>query len=186
MIWEAEFLTWLQSVRAPFLDELMAGLSFLGDYGICGIVVGIVLVIIKKTRRTGFEVLIAMAIAFIIGNLIIKNVVARLRPYDAYEHLEPLVRRPLDWSFPSGHSTNLFACATAIFLNHKKVGVIALIIALLVAFSRLYNCMHFPTDVLAGVFIGVVCAILTHYLIYPAGEKGVRRLRARKEKNIGG
>lgn len=181
MLWEAEFLSWLQNIRTPFLDTVMAGLSVLGDYGIFGIIVGIMLVVFKKTRRTGIEALIAMALAFIVGNLIIKNVVARVRPYDAYEYLAPLVRKPGDWSFPSGHSTNVFACATAIFLNHKKAGIAALIVAGLVAFSRLYNCVHFPTDVFAGVFIGVVFAVLTHYFVYPAGEKGVRQLRRRKE-----
>ena len=61
-----------------------------------------------------------------------------------------------------------FAAATAVFLNHKKIGVLALIIAALVAFSRMYAAMHFPTDVLAGIIIGVGTAVLVHYVISPA------------------
>lgn len=181
MIWEAEFLTWLQQMRSPLMDSVMAVMSTLADYGVFAISVGIILLFFKKTRRTGFEVLISIALAFIVGNLIIKNVVARVRPYDAYEHLIPLVRKPSDWSFPSGHSTNAFACATAIFMNHKKTGAVILILAGLIAFSRLYNCVHFPTDVVAGILIGAGFAVLAHFVVYPACEKGVRRLKARKE-----
>lgn len=184
MAWEAEFLSWLQQFRSPFLDTVMAGLSLAGDHGILGIAVCIVLLIFRKTRRTGVEVLISMALAYIVANLIIKNAVARIRPYDAYEALEPLIKKPHDWSFPSGHATNTFACATAIFLNHKKWGVVALALAALIAFSRMYNCVHYPTDILAGIIIGVLFAVLAHYLICPAGEKGVRRLKQRKENDI--
>lgn len=180
MLWEANFLQSLQAIRSPFLDKVMEILSMLGDHGIFCICVGLLLLIFAKTRRTGVQVLLAMALAYIVANLIIKNVVGRVRPYDAYAFLEPLVHKPHDSSFPSGHSVNVFACATAIFLEHKKVGIVALILAALVAFSRLYNCVHFPTDVLAGIVIGILFAVLVHYLIFPACEKGIRKLRAKK------
>lgn len=180
MLWEANFLKSLQTIRSPFLDKVMEILSMLGDHGIFCICVGLLLLIFRKTRRTGVQALLAMALAYIVANLIIKNAVGRIRPYDAYAFLEPLVNKPHDSSFPSGHSVNVFACATAIFLEHKKVGIVALILAALVAFSRLYNCVHFPTDVLAGIVIGILFAVLVHYLIFPACEKGVRKLKARK------
>lgn len=178
MAWEADFLLALQNIRTPFLDTLMGLFSMIGDRGICSIALALILMIFIKTRRTGIEVLLSVALAFVFANLIIKNVVARPRPYEAYTFLEALVRKPHDSSFPSGHTTNVFAAATAVFLNHKKVGVIALIIAALVGFSRMYNCMHYPTDVLAGVVIGVGFAVLVHYVIYPACDN---RLKARKE-----
>ena len=181
MIWEAQFLRSLQSIRSPFLDKVMELLSMLGDHGIFCICVGLLLVIFAKTRRTGVQVLMSMLLAFIFANLILKNAVGRERPYDAYPFLEALVTKPHDSSFPSGHTVNVFACATAIFLEHKKAGIFALIVASLVAFSRMYNCMHYPTDVLAGVVIGVGFAVLVHYLIYPKCEQGVRRIRERKQ-----
>ena len=181
MLWEAEFLSSLQSIRSPFLDAVMKYLSMLGDHGIAAISLGIILIIFAKTRRTGFEVLLSIALAYLVANLIIKNAVGRIRPYDAYPYLEALVTKPHDWSFPSGHSVNLFAASTAVFLNHKKTGILALVIAALVAFSRLYNCVHYPTDVLAGIVIGVLFANLVHYLVYPSCEKGIRKLRRSKE-----
>lgn len=180
MIWEAEFLQALQNIRAPFLDAVMKGASLLGEHGIVSILLGVVLIFIAKTRKTGIEVLLSIALAYIVANLIIKNAVARVRPYDAYTFLMPIVSKPHDFSFPSGHAVNAFAAATAVFLNHKKIGIVALIIAALVAFSRLYVGVHYPTDVLTGMAIGIVFAVLVHYLIYPACEKGIRKLRSGK------
>lgn len=182
MLWEAEFLRSLTNLRSPVLDFIMKYISMLGDHGIFCICVGLFLLIFTKTRKTGIRVLMAMALAYIAANLIIKNAVGRVRPYDAYPFIEALIAKPHDSSFPSGHAVNVFACATAIFLSHKKAGIIALIIAALVAFSRLYNQVHYPTDVLAGVVIGAGFAVLVHYLIYPACEKGVYRLKERKKE----
>ncbi len=182
MLWEAQFLQSLQAIRSPFLDKAMEILSMLGDHGLFCICLGLILLIFSKTRSTGIKVLLSMAIAYIVANLIIKNVVGRVRPFEAYPYLEALINKPHDSSFPSGHTVNVFAAATAIFLENKKWGTFALIIAALVAFSRLYNCVHYPTDVLAGAAIGIIFAVLVHYLIYPACERGVKRLRSRKEK----
>lgn len=181
MIWEAEFLSSLKALHSPFLNTVMAIFSMIGYNGFFVIALGLILLIFTKTRKTGFQVLMAVVIGFIIGNLILKNIVCRVRPYEAYTFLEPMVPTPPDTSFPSGHTTNVFAAATAIFLNHKKAGIAALVIASLVAFSRMYNAMHYPTDVLAGIVIGVGSAILVYYLVYPACEKGVKRLHSRKE-----
>ena len=180
MIWEADFLLALQNIRTPFLDVLMKGATLLGEHGIVSILLGIILIMIAKTRKTGIEVLLSVALAFIVANLIVKNAVARVRPYDAYAFLVPAVTKPHDFSFPSGHTVNAFAAAVAVFLNHKKIGIVALILAALVAFSRLYVGVHYPTDVLTGAAIGIIFAILVHYLIYPACEKGIRKLRAKK------
>ena len=84
MLWEAQFLRSLQGIRSPFLDKVMELLSMLGDHGIFCICLGILLIVFSKTRRTGIQILISMALACILANLIIKNVVARVRPYDAY------------------------------------------------------------------------------------------------------
>jgi undecaprenyl-diphosphatase len=171
----------LQNIRTPFWDAVMKYATLLGEHGIVAIALSIILIIFSKTRKTGVQVFLSIALAYIVANLILKNVVARVRPYDAYTYLIPLVNKPHDWSFPSGHTVNVFAAATAIFLCHKKTGVIALILAALVAFSRLYVGVHYPTDVLVGAVIGILFALLVHYLIFPACDRGIRRLRERKK-----
>lgn len=163
MSWELSFLAALQECQTPLLNSIMAVLSHMGDGGILWIALGLILLIWPKTRRAGAEMLIAIAVTYVIGNLILKNAVGRARPYDVYQALEPLVTRPTDASFPSGHTMNGFTAATALFLNRKRAGIPALLLAGLIAFSRLYNLVHFPTDVLAGLVLGVGIACAVHY-----------------------
>ena len=179
MVWEADFLLWLQNLRVPFMDGLMTFFSMLGHNGIFCLIFGILLIVFKKTRRSGIEVMIAMVLSFIISYLIVKNLVARVRPFETYDFLVPLGNAPHGWSFPSVHSTFAFATATVIFCNYKKIGIFALVIAALVAFSRLYMGAHYPTDVLVGSVFGVIFALLAHYLIFPKCEKWIQN---RKEK----
>lgn len=181
MVWEHDLLVSLQSLRSPFMDWLMAFLSDISHNGYLFIGIGVVLLFFRKTRKIGIETLLSIALAYILANLIIKNIVARPRPYMVFPDLVPLVPKPHDTSFPSGHTVIAFAASTAIFLNRKKIGILALIFAAAVGFSRLYNQVHFPTDVLAGAVIGVVMAMLVHYFVYDAAEKGVRRLMNKKK-----
>lgn len=165
MQWEYECLSWLQDHRTQILTPAMKFLSFLADKGWCWIVTGVILLLMHRTRRTGIEVAVAMLMLYIVGNLILKNVFDRVRPYDLYQSLIPLAAKPHDASFPSGHSMQSFAAATAIFLNNRKWGTAALILAAGIAVSRLYNGMHYPTDVIAGVLLGIAAGIVSHCLV---------------------
>lgn len=156
---DASILLWLQNhVRGP-LDGLMTFITHLGDKGILWIALTLVLLCIPRTRKTGFTSVIAMALGLIVANLILKNWVARVRPYVTIEGLQLMIEVQKDFSFPSGHATNSFACAWVLFRTmDKKYGVPALVLAILISFSRLYVGVHFPTDVIAGVIIGICVA----------------------------
>lgn len=180
MVWEHDFLVSLGSLRSPVMDWVMAFFSNINNHGYLCIALAIVLIIFRRTRRVGLQVLMSIALAYLLANLIIKNIVARPRPYQMYADIIPLVGKPHDTSFPSGHSVSAFAAATAIFLNHKKIGIAALVIAALISFSRLYNQVHFPTDVIAGMLIGIIMALLVHYLLFGAAEKGIKKLKRKK------
>ena len=117
------------------------------------------LLIFKKTRRTGIAVLISFAGVLLFGELLLKHVVSRMRPCQIDQAFALLVERPASSSFPSTHSAFAFGAATAIFMNYKKAGVAVLIAAALIAFSRLYLFLHFPTDVLCGIALGIVMGI---------------------------
>ena len=78
---------------------------------------------------------------------------------------------PNSYSFPSGHSSSSFAAATALFIMNKKTGVCAYVLAFLIAFSRLYNYVHFPSDVICGIILGILSALLIYFIFKKLGLK---------------
>ena len=103
---------------------------------------------------------IALSLGFLCGNIAIKNIVARTRPYEYNSEIQLLVKKLSDYSFPSGHTLASFEAAVCIFIRYKKWGIAALILAFAIAFSRLYLYVHFPSDVLAGMVLGIIFAII--------------------------
>ena len=158
MGWEERFLLFLQeSVRNPSLDKVMQFVTSLGDAGFLAILACIVLLCIKKYRRAGAAASLSLSLDFLVVNLVLKNLVARIRPYDVFEELILITRRPSDLSFPSGHAGACFAVASVLFLClPRRFGIPALVTAALISFSRLYVGAHYPTDVLGGILIGCV------------------------------
>lgn len=150
--------------HCAFLDQLMPLITRLGDGGIFWILCAVVLLCIPKTRKTGLSMGVALLLGLVIGNLFLKNVVARIRPYDINNGIELLVARLTDYSFPSGHTLASFEGAVVLMIRHRRWGIPALILAVLIAFSRLYLYVHYPSDVLAGALLGTAIAFLACYL----------------------
>ena len=148
-------------LRAEWLDPLMVVYTALGNGGLAFIVLAILLLLFRKTRRAGASAAIALAAGAVCTNLIFKPLVSRPRPWIAMEGWETLVTSSDMHSFPSGHTTAAFAFAVALcaVLPQKWAKAAALIAAALMGFSRLYVGAHFPTDVLAGAVVGVLCGL---------------------------
>ncbi|MBR5377140.1 MAG: phosphatase PAP2 family protein [Lachnospiraceae bacterium] len=159
---EADILLYIQNnLRNPVLDPVMAIITHLCNGAFIWIALIVLLLMIKKTRRTGIACTAALLINVTIVNLIIKNLVGRIRPYDVISELELLIERQWDSSFPSGHTASSFAVAFAFFLKTpKKYGIPALVLAALIGFSRLYVGVHYPSDVLCGMIIGMLSAFI--------------------------
>lgn len=163
---ELRFLDFLQTIHTPLLDKILAFITSLGNAGIIWIVLAVVLLILPKTRKTGIIVAAALLMDLILCNLILKNLVARVRPYDVNTAIAILIKKPLDFSFPSGHTAASFAAMTALFLaKMKKAWIAALILAVLIAFSRLYFYVHYPTDVLGGAVVGILSGIIGYAIV---------------------
>lgn len=163
---ELRFLDFLQTIHTPLLDKILAFITSLGNAGIIWIVLAVVLLILPKTRRTGIIVAAALLMDLILCNLILKNLVARVRPYDVNTAIAILIKKPLDFSFPSGHTAASFAAMTALFLaKMKKAWIAALVLAVLIAFSRLYFYVHYPTDVLGGAIVGILSGIIGYAIV---------------------
>lgn len=163
---ELRFLDFLQTIHTPLLDKILAFITSLGNAGIIWIVLAVVLLILPKTRKTGIIVVAALLMDLVLCNLILKNLVARVRPYDVNTAIAILIKKPLDFSFPSGHTAASFAAMTALFLaKMKKAWIAALVLAVLIAFSRLYFYVHYPTDVLGGAVVGILSGIIGYAIV---------------------
>ena len=149
------------TIKCVFLDYLMTFFSSIGNAGIIWIITALIMMCFKKTRATGAMMACALLLGVLIGEVGIKNIVARERPFVVNTDIVLNIAQPSGYSFPSGHTCSSFAAATTLFMNNKKIGIVAYIIALLIAFSRLYNYVHFPSDVLCGMILGITVAIIS-------------------------
>lgn len=162
---EADILLWIQNnIRNDVLTPIFKFITTLGNAGVIWIVLSVGLLIPKKTRRVGALALVSLLFSALIDNVILKNVVARTRPYEVIEGLTSLVGVQKDYSFPSGHTGSAFAAAVVMFLGlPKKSGIPILVFACLMGLSRLYVGVHYPSDVLGGALIGTGIALFTYW-----------------------
>lgn len=160
---ELSILYAINGLHNVVLDKIMTVITTLGDAGIIWILIAIVLLFNKKTRKCGFLMAISMLLGIIIGNLFLKNLIARPRPFSLDGTIQLLIKTPSDYSFPSGHTLASFEAAVIIFLHNKKWGIPALVLAALIAFSRMYLFVHYPTDILGGVILGTLIAVTVFY-----------------------
>jgi len=166
-MWEGRLLLWIQeNLRAEWLNPVMRCITSLGNEGIFWIALIIALFFFKKTRKLAVCCAVSMVLTLLLVNVALKPMFARVRPYVLLENLSIIVKQPGDHSFPSGHSAHALACSWVIFrLCRKKYGVPLLILGILVALSRLYVGVHFPTDVLAGCAAGMAMAEITIFAV---------------------
>ena len=201
---------WVQSIQSPVLTTIMKIITTLGDDGIFFILIGLILLVTKKFRKSGVAMLGSLLVMEIGNNLVLKELIARPRPFfifspdaipqdhknfeilfekctAAVERLPELakewtatytfpefVHMPSSWSFPSGHTSSAFAAMVPLCFYNKKASIPGVIFAFLMGFSRIYVEVHYPTDVIAGILVGIVYAfigvLITKY-IFPLVDK---------------
>ncbi|MBE6588258.1 MAG: phosphatase PAP2 family protein [Ruminococcaceae bacterium] len=171
--WDVSVLNWIQNnIANPFLDAFFSFITHLGDAGILWIITAVVMLFFKKTRKCGIMMGTALLLGLILGNGIMKNAFARVRPFNLEGEFgsiktvaDLLVPKPGDKSFPSGHTLGSFEAAFVLFGWNKKIGIPVIVLASLIAFSRLYLYLHFPTDVFAGVLLAALNAFLAYVIV---------------------
>ena len=182
-------LFWIQdNIRCAFLDVVMPFITRLCDDGEIWILFGIVLLFFKKYRRFGVFVLVAMLLGSIIGNEILKPIIARPRPCHLLSMLpEMLIDIPkiTSFSFPSGHTTSSVIAATVLMRANKKFGFVAVPLAFLIAFSRMYLFVHFPTDIIGGTVLGVLIGFFSVTFGNKIWDFVARKIKERKEQKTG-
>lgn len=158
----------LANAMGGFLTPLFKIYTALGDGGLFFIALSLFLMLFRKTRKTGFSMLLAIGVGALFTNLLIKKIVARPRPYvSGYESFWQFVGAPMEseFSFPSGHTTATMACMTAMFICcNKKWSWVGFVVAFLMAFTRVYFIVHYFTDVLGGFIIGAIGGVSGYFI----------------------
>lgn len=169
---EFGILNWIQAnLRNPIMDLLMPAITALGNSGLIWIILAGVLILMPKYRKIGVAVLTGLVLEVICCNLVLKPLVARIRPCDVNTAVQLLVARPDDFSFPSGHTGASFAAVSALFVSRSRLWIPSLVFAVLIAFSRLYLYVHYPTDILAGMILGAMTGWIGNLVSTYATEK---------------
>lgn len=186
-LFEANIVFWIQeNLRHPALDPVVTAITSLGNGGIFWILLTVLLLLFKKTRKIGICCALGLIFDLLAVNIVIKPLVGRVRPYVTLDAIVPLGHLPGDHSFPSGHSAGSFAAAWALYRSaRRRYGVPALVLAALIALSRLYVGVHYPTDVLAGIVIGILVGELgarAGKRIWKQAMRALRRKQRRRAK----
>ncbi len=191
---DGQILLWIQEyLRVPVLNIFFSNFTKLGDAGMIWIILGVALLVSKKTRQAGWLVLFSLLGSLIVNNIILKNLVARTRPYEVIDGLSILIERQKDLSFPSGHTGSSFAAAVVLAAalwngtgipRRRGWSIFLIAMAFLIAFSRLYVGVHYPTDVLAGMATGTLIAAVV-YTAYRKMMKKARENTGQKETGHG-
>ncbi len=178
-------LEWIQNnLHSAFMDTIMPIITLFGEAGIFWIAWAVLLMILPKHRRTGAAMGMALIMGLVVCNMILKPAVGRIRPYDFQMDVlnkkdfsefiaagRMLVEAQHDFSFPSGHTIASFEAASVLMIRNKKMGIPALILAILVSFSRLYLYVHYPSDVLVSVVLGTLFGIIACWAVKKIAEK---------------
>lgn len=165
-------LDWIQeTMGSPFLDTVMPYITLLGEAGIFWIACSVILMLIPGQRKAGFSMGVALMLGLVICNIILKPTIGRIRPYDYQlqyfgREIALLIEAQHDYSFPSGHTIASFEACVALTLHNKKLGIPACVLSVLVAFSRLYLYVHYPTDVFTSVILGFVLAWVGTWIVH--------------------
>ena len=149
-----------QHLVCPFLDAWMPRITALGNGGLIWILATLGLLCTKKYRKQGVLLLGGLALGVILGNGLLKHLVARPRPCWLYQSVPLLISNPTDYSFPSGHTLSSVIGATVLTGADRRFGYAAIPLAALIAFSRLYLYVHFPSDILGAVLLGLGISLL--------------------------
>jgi|DewCreStandDraft_4_1066084.scaffolds.fasta_scaffold00167_56 undecaprenyl-diphosphatase len=143
--------------HTPFLDGFFSFFSGIGSFGLIWIALGIFLAIWEeiKDKRELLALSIGILLSVIMVEVILKNLIERLRPEFSVPAIV-LDRNSHSFSFPSGHATLAFVCAYILSAGHRKYRPLFYLLAFLISFSRIYLGSHYPLDVVAGFFLGLL------------------------------
>ncbi|MGN1478243.1 MAG: phosphatase PAP2 family protein [Acutalibacteraceae bacterium] len=189
LTFDMEIYKFAEKLWGTVMDPIMIFFTHLGDEGIFWIALSVVLLLFKKTRKLGLASLISIVCVSFMNSIVLKDLFGRLRPYlidsaywervatDGWHYTMPFENlKEKSFSFPSGHTATSFGAAFGIFYIDKKKGIVPLILAALIGFSRIYIHVHYPSDVIGGVITGILFSLIACLIVFKLFGKYLDRL----------
>lgn len=155
------FINWIGRLHKPMLSKVMIVISAMGSKGFIWFCLCAPLLIQQRFRMVGVNIILGLAIAHVAGEIIIKHIVCRIRPCHKLEDEDLIVKRPRYYSFPSGHTTASFSVLAVLLCQYRPLAIPVAFVALLMGFSRIYLRVHYLTDVVCGMILGLLCGFLS-------------------------
>lgn len=146
--------------RNHVLDKIMPVITNLGNLGIVWVIISIFLLRTKTYKEVGIMILSGITLSTIFSEGIIKHIVHRPRPCEVIQFEDLLIQKPLSYSFPSGHTASSFTAAGIFDIMIRQYRPYVMVLAVLIAFSRIYLCVHYPSDIFAGIILGLICSVI--------------------------
>jgi len=153
----------IAKLHNPVLNKIMLFMTFLGDQGKIWFLVLAIIVFFRRSLYIGVTFFSALFVSWLFAEIIIKRIVCRVRPCHKIEQETLILKKiPKFYSFPSSHSATSFAMFTvSIFFCPLWATMVMLVIAVGISFSRFYLQAHYLTDVICGIFLGVLIAVIS-------------------------
>lgn len=162
---EIQILNAINNLHTPIGDVFFKIITTVGNGGIIWIILSMYILFVRRQKMEGIALILSLIFVLVICLGIIKPIVARERPFTENELITLLIKKPTDYSFPSGHTASSFAVITTLYMYKDRLFKFALILGSLIAFSRMYLYVHYPSDIIAGIIFGVVFGILSYKIV---------------------
>ncbi|MEG0176844.1 phosphatase PAP2 family protein [Anaerorhabdus sp.] len=159
-------MEWIQAnLQSEWMTLIMKIITRIGDVMLLWAIILVVYFLFKKNNKRAKLVALSLLLSVVVSELILKNIVRRPRPFIENAHLQSLIHKPNNYSFPSSHSATSFSVATSLTKINKWVTLGSYTLATLIAFSRVYLNVHHPSDVIVGAVVGILASKIAGYLI---------------------
>ncbi len=159
---DEKILFYISKLQTPLFNKIMVAITTIGNAGTIWLLISVPMLLKCSSRIRGIKLIMSLALAGLMGEIILKRLVGRIRPFDETGTEDLLIKKPTTYSFPSGHSSSSMAAALTISLCFPYLTLPAFTLAFLIAFSRLYLQVHYPSDVVAGATLGILCGIFVN------------------------
>jgi len=160
---DLSIMNYIYERRKQWINTVMKLITISGNAGFIWFLIAFLFVLFKK-YKIAVALLLSLTIFVLLGNILLKNLIRRKRPFQVQSY-KTIIHKPCDYSFPSGHAYSSFAAATVLICCCGIWAIPAVLLALAIAFSRIYFCVHYPSDIVCSLLLGIGTGILSYIIL---------------------